>query len=255
MASSSDKPRYGYKATPQLSAGQMAEYVCSGTSPTRRRTIIRDARFPKTTIIARYSYAGEGLVNFLADGNRNLRHLADMRARLERRAAKKEAGPWVTQDCQFSIEAIDAFERNYNRLGFPKLDCRQVTGRLPHLDQWPTRISVSLNITIHKPVRGEQDRVGGAVFAFSRGETSSKARVERSKTVAGLIYTFCDSHLKGMGIADPSLCFAVDVIGGVRHNPPGTFARKLSHIQEACEEIADRWKRIGPPDDYDGPDF
>lgn len=232
----------------------MAEYVCTGTTPTRRRTIIRAARFPKTSIVAQYGYASEGLVNFLADDNRNLRHLAAMRDRLERRAARPEATPWIKRDCQFSIEAIDAFERNYNRLGFPKLDCRPVTGRLPYLDDWRTRISVALDVTIHKPVRGEDDHLGGALFFFSRGEASTKARIERAKTVAGLIYTLCDRHLGKMGHADPALCFAVDVFAGVRHAPQGTFARKLAHIQEACEEVADRWKRIGPPDDYDGPD-
>jgi len=232
----------------------MAEYVCTGTTPTRRRSIIRAARFPKTSVVAQYGYASEGLVNFLADDNRNLGHLAEMRDRLERRADKRDATPWVKRDCQFSIEAIDAFERNYNRLGFPKLDCRPVTGRLPYLDDWRTRISIALDVTIHKPVRGEEDRIGGALFFFSRGEASTKARIERAKTVAGMIYTLCDRKLGSMGQADPSLYFAVDVFAGVRHSPQGTFARKLAHIEEACEEVADRWKRIGPPDDYDGPE-
>lgn len=234
----------------------MAEYVCSGTSPPRRRTIIRDARFPKTTIVAQYGYATEGLVNFLDDGNRKLDHLAAAKDRLERREAKRDAGPWIQRDSRFSIEAIEAFERGYNKLGFAKLDCRRVAGRLPYLTDWPTRISVSLDVTLHKLGKdGGPDHFGGALFLFSRGEQSSKNRLERSKTIAGLIYTLCEKHLTKYGEADPTMCFAVDVFGTVRHSPPGTFARKLAHIKEACEEIADRWKRIGPPADYDGPDY
>ncbi len=254
MGTPDEKPRYGYKAVPQLSASQMAEYVCSGTSPPRRRTIIRDARFPKTSIVAQYGYAAEGLVNFLSDSNRKLDHLTTAKALLARREVRKDATDWIKRDSRSSAEAIDAFERAYNRLGFAKLDCRRVTGRLPHLADWPTRISVSLDVTIHKPVRGEGDKIGAALFLFSRGESSSKNRIERSKTIAGLIYTFCGKHLTASGEADPTLCFAVDVFGGIKYSPPGTFARKLSHIKEACEEIADRWKRIGPPSDYDGPD-
>lgn len=255
MTTSQDKPKYGYKAVPQLSASQMAEYVSSGTTPPRRRTIIRNARFPKTSIVAQYGGAAEGLVNFLNDSNRNFKHLAEAAERLKRREERRDASDWIRRDSRFSIEALDAFQRNYNRLGLPKLDCRRVTGRLPLLADWPTKISVALDVTIHRFRNSERDRIGGAIFLFSRGESSSKSRVERCKTIGGLIYVFCEKHLQLQGDADPDLCFAFDVFTGTKHTPPGTFARKLGHISEACEEIADRWKRIGPPDDYDGPPY
>jgi hypothetical protein len=34
----------------------------------------------------------------------------------------------------------------------------------------------------------------------------------------------------------------------------GTFTRKLRNVEDACDEIADRWPRIKPPADYDGRD-
>jgi hypothetical protein len=124
----------------------------------------------------------------------------------------------------------------------------------PHLDQRLTKISVSLDLTIHRPTKGGKDHVGGVMLLFSRGETSTNSRIERSKIIAGLIYTYGSRFLAGQGDPEPSLCLAVDMFGGVAHAPPGTFARKLRDVEDACGEIAASWKTIAPPDDDDGPD-
>jgi hypothetical protein len=68
------------------------------------------------------------------------------------------------------------------------------------------------------------------------------------------MFTYCGAALQAMGTPDPALCLAVDVFAGTAHKPPGTFATKLKHVADACEEIAARWKTIPPPDDYDGPE-
>lgn len=222
-ATEEDKPKYRYRATPQLSANQMAEYLCSSTSSTRRRTIIRDARFPKTSIVAQYDKAREGLVNFLDDGTRSFRHLADATDYLEKREAKPDATTWIKRDSRSSIEAIAVFQRSYNKLAFPKLDCRIVRGSHPTIDTWPTKISVAMDFTIHKPVPGSKDRIGAAILLFSRGETSTSSRVERSKIIAGLIHVYSTKFMTSMGEPDPKLCFAVDVFNGLSHTPPGTL--------------------------------
>jgi hypothetical protein len=248
-----EKARYRYRASPQLSANQMAEYLSSSATSTRRRGIIREARFPKTSQVAQYDRAREGLVNFLDDGTRSFRHLAGATEALERREIRPDATNWIKRDSRFSIEAIDAFQRSYNKLIFPKLDCRAVRGSQPVLDMFPTKIGVTLDFTIHRPTKGGRDQIGAAIFLFSRGETSSKSRVERSKTTAGLIFTHVSRFLGGLGDPDPTICLAVDVFGGVAHTPPGTFSRKLRNVADACEEIAGQWKTVSPPTDYDGP--
>jgi hypothetical protein len=111
-----------------------------------------------------------------------------------------------------------------------------------------------MNFTVHKPVPKGKDQIGGALLLFSKGESSTKNRIERSKTIAGLIYTYCNRFMKSLGEPDPTLCFAIDVFSGVAHTPQGTFTRKLRNVGDACDEIAARWRTISPPDDYDGPD-
>lgn len=244
--------KYRYRANPQMSANQIAEYL--GVSSTRRKRIIRDARFPKNSIVAQYDGAREGLVNFLNDDLRNFKHLADARDRLEKRKLRADATVWLRRDSDGSIEAMDAFQSAYNKIGVAKLRAEKLIGYKTILDQWPTKISVNIDLILRKPVMNGNDLIGGAIFLFSKGEASTKARVERSKIIAGLIYTYCAGKLQALGAADPALCLAIDVFSGAAQRPPGTFAAKLKNVGDACEEIRDRWKTIAPPDDYDGPD-
>jgi hypothetical protein len=232
----------------------MAEYLCSSTSSTRRTTIIREAKFPKTSQVAQYDGSREALVNFLSDGTRNFRHFADAVGHLERRESRPGASDWLRRDSRNSIEAIAAFQSSYNKTGLNKLDCTRPSQRLPALEMWATRVTVSVDLIARRNVKEGPDEIGGIVFLFSRGEKSTATRLERSKTIAGLIYTFAREHLSSIGEPSPSLCLAVDVFPGVAHKPPGTFVRKLRNIEDACNEISDRWARVLPPDDYDGPD-
>ncbi|MGP0058861.1 MAG: hypothetical protein ACLPID_06215 [Beijerinckiaceae bacterium] len=242
--------KYRFRASPQLSAAQIAAYLVA--SPTRRKSIIRDARFPKQSVVAQYGRAREGLVTFLNDGNRNIRHLVDATDALTKRQERRDATDWLKRDCKQSIEAISAFQRAYNRLGIKVVDCRTAPTRLPVLDEWATKISVDLDVTLHVPTNSGRDRVGAAILLFSRGESGSNTRIEQSKTIATLIFQFCTQFMDGRGDPDKKLCFAIDVFAGLSHGPQGI--RKLDHIRDACEEIATRWSAIDPPDDYDGPD-
>lgn len=230
----------------------MAEYL-SATS-TRRKSIIQAARFPKTAVVTQYDYAREGLSSFLNDDTRSIRHIADTIDFLERRKAKPGASDWIKRDSAQSIEAITAFQAAYNRLGLKPLQFISPPGRLPKLDIWPTKISVSLDVISRKPTKGGGYYVGGAMLLFSKGEKSTKARSEQCRVIAGLIYTFCGTHLKGLGQADPSLCLAIDVLTGVSYKPPGTFAKKARNVADACDEISAIWPTVRPPADYDGPD-
>lgn len=249
-----EKKKYGYRPTPQLSANQIAEYVAA-KSPTARVNIIRAARFPKTSIVAQYGKAREGIVAYLGDNTRSASHLAKTADYLAKREVKPGASAWLVNDSRLSQDALAAFQGAYNKLGLSKLQCHAVHGKLAPLMFGHTRISVSIDLITKVPNMAGKDRIGGAVLLFSRGEKSTKARIERSKTVAGLIYTYCGKFYSGLGDVDRSLCFAVDIFESTAHRPPGSFVRQLRQIEDACEEIAIRWHSVKAPSDYDGPDY
>lgn len=229
----------------------MAEYISA--SPTRQLSIRRDARFPKTSVVAQYSPAREGLVDFLNDANRSLNHLVSAINRQERRQNVIGATDWVKRDSRLSIEAIEAFQRSYNRIGFATLNFQATQKRQPLLDDWPTKVSVNLDLVVRQPQKGGGAKIGGVIFLFSKGEASSKKRIEQSKNVAGLILTYCGSVLAGLGEPDPKLCFAVDVFSGIAHRPPGTFSRGAKQMEICASDISALWQSTDPPSDYDGP--
>jgi hypothetical protein len=231
----------------------MAEYLVA--SPPRRTSIIREARFPKVSIVAHYDLARDGLTTFLTDNTRSLRHISETRERLARREARPDAGDWIVKDCRASTESLDLFVKAYNRLMLSGLACHPIHGKQAPLHVGPTKIQVNLDVRTVKPVMNGKDQVGGAILLFSRGETSSEKRIDRCKTIAGLIHMAVTSAFSSLGDPERGICLAVDVFAGKSYTPPGTFARKLRHIEDSCEEIADRWKRVGAPEDYDGPPY
>jgi len=243
--------KYGYRARPQVSANQIAEYLIATASG--RKRAIQNARFPKRSIVAQYGKAREGLVNFLADGTRSTKHLINATDYLTKRGQRKDASDWIKRDSKQSIDAIVAFQGTYNRIGVRTLDCRLAPSRLPVLDEWATRVSVDINVTMHVPTNEGRDRIGAAILLFSRGEASSNRRIDQSKTIASLIHGFCVRFMSDRGDPDKKLCLAIDVFGGQAYRPQGI--RKLDHIRDACDEIASRWEAVSPPADYDGPDF
>jgi hypothetical protein len=241
------------RVSPQLSASQMAEYL--GATSTRRTKIIQEARFPKVTQVAYYDKCREGLGKFMADDARSYTHLSETLDYLQRRSARPDAGDWVKRDGRLSTEAIESFQLGYNKLGLAKLKCRLLHGNPVPLVYGRTKISVRPDVAVIRPNMGGNDAVGGIIFVFSRGESSTNKRQDRCKTLAGLIYQCAMARLQSLGDADPDLCLAVDVVERKVHGCPGKFTQKLRLIKESCEEIADRWLSVPQPADYDGPDY
>jgi hypothetical protein len=185
------------------------------------------------------------LVKFLTDDTRNYKHLATVKDRLRWREERPESTDWEKNDSRRSIEAIEAFENCYNRLGFPKLECSS-PGRLPLLDLWPTKIKVELDLIVRKPSKLGLGPFGGMILLFSKTRQPPEAHIDQCKTIAGLIYIFCERHLAHLGTPNRSLCLAVDVFAERAIPAPDGFVQKLDYIEDACEEIAARWDEVAP---------
>jgi hypothetical protein len=231
------------KSSPEVSASLIAQYIRA--SPTRRKSMIRAAHFPKPDVVAQYDIAREGLVKFLADDTRNYRHLANVKDRLREREERPESSAWEKHDSRRSIEAIEAFENGYNRMGFCKLECRR-PGRLPPLDLWPTKIKVELDVIARKSAKLGRGPFGGIIFLFSKTRHVPEARIDLCKTIAGLIHVFCERHLAHLGTPNRSLCLVVDVFAERAVPAPSGFVQKLDYIGDASEEIAARWDEVTP---------
>jgi hypothetical protein len=251
MAASS--PKYRYNPDPRVSANQLSDYL--NASSTRRKRIIQDAKFPRTVIVARYGGARDVIADYLCDIARPTGKLVDATQTLKTESDKTDS-PWIKQDSLLSIEAIEAFHSAYmkDQMGVRKIECRPIIGTsLPSLSIEGTRVNVMLNATTHMKDKKGTQQVGGIILLFSKTETLLAARAERCRVAAVLALLFALNHLEHAGKADPKLCFAIDVFGGKAYPAPNAYKQRMGNINTACEEIADRWARIEPPSDYDGP--
>ncbi len=246
-------PKYRYNPKPRLSANQLSDYLSA--SSTRRKRIIQDAKFPRTVIVARYGGARDVIADYLCDIARPTGKLVDAISALKTESEKPDS-PWIEQDSLLSIEALEAFHSAYTKgqMGVRKLECRPITGNnQPPLSIQGTNVSITLNATIHRKDKNGTQLVGGLIILFSKAETELAARAERCRTAAVLAYFFALNFLDFAGKPDPKLCFALDVFGGKAYPAPNAYKQRLGNINTACEEIADRWAKIEPPSDYEGP--
>lgn len=246
------KPKYRYNAEPRLSANQLAEYLKA--SPSRRKQIVKAAKFPKTVIVAQYKGAREAIAKFLCDTARDQAILVSAVNAMTEREARANASDWVKDDARRSIEAIRSFQRGANAMGVQKLDCKAVASGQPPLHISGVDISVSLDATVHRLSKDGSNLVGGVIFLLSKAdEASAKARAERCRVSAVLSYLFAKEHLAYLGAADPKLCFSFDVMAGRAMPAPVSHKTLIDHMKDSCEEVVLRWKDMAPPDDYDGP--
>jgi hypothetical protein len=244
------KPNYSYNANPRLSANQLAEYLTA--SSTRRKSIIRDARFPKTAIVAHYKGARDTIGAYLCDNGRSTSIIVDGIEQQKAREGRVGAKDWIKNDSRISIEAIERFHGLYNRLGLRRIECRAPMSA-PNLKMEGVEVSVNLDATTHRTDKDGKNRVGGIVLSLAKSEQSTRNRQERSRSSAVLVAQFAEVHLKPLGEMDTTICFAFDVFGGKLIRAPSSYVKRLDNMRASCEEIAARWRSIEPPDDYDGP--
>lgn len=243
--------RYRLNADPRLSANQLAEYL--EATATRRKSIVRDAKFPKAAVVTQLKEARTSIAKLLTHPALAGETLVAAAERCVSRESGINATDWVRQDCKASLEAIDAFHlaQSSNVLGLGQFTFRPLAPNPPLLEISGVGVSVNLAATVHRTLKGVP-RIGGVMLYLGRPEASAKVRKERGVTAALLTYLFCQEFLPELGKPDPALCFLLDVFGKAIIAAPARHKRLLGEVHLACEEIVLRWQTIDPPTDYDG---
>jgi hypothetical protein len=243
--------KYDYNPEPRFSAGQLAEYL-TATAP-RRTSIIRDAKYPKAAVVAKYSTARAGITKHLCAGPGGPDHLGETIARLADRGNGPDASDWTLEDCRDSAAALRAFQRSHGNLVAEQLSFRPLQGSLPLLPIRGVGVSVALDATVHRRARGGVARVGGIMLFFSKRMADDPDATERAAVAALLCLLFAEKNLLHAGQVDPKLCFALDVFGQRLIPAPSGRIKRQNAMDHSCAEVAGRWAGMMPPRDYDGP--
>lgn len=242
------QPKYRFNPEPRISANQLAEYVLA--SPTRRQSILRNAKFSPTFLVIRYAAAREALCRYLTNDARPLDIL--VKAESEQIQLSKSGGSSFQQtDAALSAEAILAFmkARTEFQKQLPFASFTPNNQSLPKLTKAGVDISIRLDLVARNAGKG---LVGGAILQLSKAVASKSWREEHGKVVAALIWVLANEHMTPLGKIDRKLCMAVDVFAGKAVTAPSSYKRLLNDLDAACAEIAALWPGISPPPDYNG---
>jgi hypothetical protein len=246
-------PKYRLNESPRISANQLAEYTLA--TPSRRQTIIRNAKFAPTFLTIRYNEAREAVTDYLTDGTRPVAKLHTSAIALQARG-KVAPTDFKKDDLLKSAEAVESFAHFIKDINKPPpkpftgLLFKMPVGHMPKLMIGGTEVSVQLDLI---SINLAKDTCGGVVLQTSKGVSSKNWRLDHAANVATLVYMASEAHLSGYGAIDRANCFAVDLFGKSAIQAPTSYKTRSKDLAASCGEIAALWPPVLPPADYDGP--
>lgn len=239
---------YRVHEKPRISANQLAEYALA--SPSRRQTIIRNAKYAPTFLVARYNEARSSVCDFLTDATRPVAKLHKAEIGLKAQAAMAPT-KFKENDALLSAEAVASFAtlvvdvKQYPKK-FDNLLFTPVVGALPKLPLSGVQVSVQIDL-ISKNV--SQETCGGIMLQTSKAIAVKSWREEHSNYVTSLIWMSSNDFLKGHGNVDRALCYSVDLFARKVVNAPTNYKTRVKNLEAACSEISALWDNIQPPAD------
>lgn len=229
-----------------MSANQLAEYTLA--SPTRRQTIIRNAKYAPTFLVIRYGAAKAAICDFLSDDTRSPGNIAAAEQE-QLNLSQTAPTPYARNDAALSAEAIESFRLMIGPNFLKGLTFTSATNYLPKLPISGVEVSVNLDLVSHNIARGS---VGGVMLQTSKAVAAKGWREDHSKCVSSMVWMLSDKHLQGFGKVDRRQCLSLDVFARKTTPAPNHYKRILANIDASCAEIAMFWPHISPPSDFDG---
>lgn len=247
----SGAPNFRLHKSPRFSANQLAEYMNTSHAG-QRETIIRAAKFPRTTAVVPYTPTRRIVAEFLPKHSDGPGYLDDHLSRLEARH-RRESDGWMQDELRRNIEAIQAFKRAFRQRRMARYTFDHGPVDLA-MNMEGVRINTRLDARLIEDQEDGTAYGGGLILFLASADGSRKNVDHRSKVVAALIHW---SLQEAVGNIEPleRLCLSFDVFGSVLTKAPTSIDRLRSNIRSSCREAARAWPTVPPPPGYDGPDW
>lgn len=239
--------KYRYNPDPRLSANQIAEYLSA--TPLRRRTILREAKFPATVMVMRYEDAYQPIVSHLTGSEEAL---ASGVLGLRRKAESADLSQFLRDNCGLCIDAIESFQSTIANLDAGRVEFKRPTYRDTTLPIAGVKISVSINLMTEEVSRNGKRSIGAAILVFSKSK-KEKDMAARCKAVALLVYQLLKENSKTAEICVPELCMAIDVFNARIYRAGCRQSRLWRTVETSCDEVNAMWPTVKAPADYNGP--
>jgi hypothetical protein len=142
-----------------------------------------------------------------------------------------------------SRSALEAFAELAPNLG-DGLVVTRGANIVPKLEIGGVQISVRPDLVLRGKGRGGRPFVGAVKFHFAK---SAPLNDRSGAIVSALLHEYAEAHLADPAAgerADPKRCLVLDLASCRIYTAPGTRARLLGEIEDACREIAARWSSL-----------
>lgn len=218
----------------------------------QRLRVLRSAKFPKKIPVAAYSPGKRIIRDFLGGNTGDVAYFDAHIERLETRRRREPEG-WMRDELARNVEAIEAFKRTFLRAR-----ARRYRFAAGPVDLTMLQAGVRLNTRLDVSVTETNDEgvmySGGCILFVANTDVARRNIEARRRSVAALIYWTLEDGFPNIEPL-PRLCMSFDVFGTEIVRASNSMDRFRSQVAHSCEEAADRWDRIAPPADYDGPDW
>ncbi len=228
--------------SPRISLNKLGEYMTA--SVRRRRTIIRDQKYPKPHKgTATYAAARETLARHFESGAQDHARLSEAIRNL---ASHPFQADWQNKhraSCRLALQAfIDFYPPSF--LDFGLSDSVVTAGR--HNQSVNLKISgVQVSVRPDAYLQGtlrEAPVVGLLKLHFSKDHPVDP---DAGHYIATLLHLYAEGQLAGPSVsASRDHCIVLDVRHGSVYTAPKCFKTRREELRAACEEIAQRWESI-----------
>lgn len=217
----------------KISANKLGEYISS--LPNRRRTIVKDQKYPKGYIVTRYQGAKKSIIDFFVNGKGDK---SKIKVEIEKLIVKSyNNSAFQQQDNELSIKALEIFAKS----NMPKIDAYSTSkfeSNLNKLEIAGVDVSIQPDILIKGSIRGKEF-VGAIKIHISKSNPLTKSS---GKYVAALIHKFLETS--NVVKARPEFCISLDIFTGEYFTATRSFKSLRKDIEAACEEIRLLWNEI-----------
>jgi hypothetical protein len=208
---------YWKEALVNISFSGLCQYL-SASTPTARRSILRQQKFPSEGPMLSYVAAEQRIVSHLVDGMQLSKAGIDQ------------------SHCQ---EVVELF-------GKIKWPTKALTFARPNPNQERVVIEdVEISLKPSLLVRRGDGRVGACKLFFRKPPADDKPQLEEpvAKRMASLLYFYGSQVLKDAAYA-PDLCSVLCVRDGEIIPPTGRLSKLMTDVKAACAEIRALWPSV-----------